>query len=38
MAKVKLKFGGIEIGEKGERAGFGLAGEVNELRNRGKYI
>jgi hypothetical protein len=38
MAEVRLKFGGIEVGEKGERAGFGLAGEVSELRKRGKYI
>jgi hypothetical protein len=38
MAKVKLKFGGIEIGDKGVRAGFGFAGEVSELRKQGTYI
>ncbi|KAE9364981.1 hypothetical protein N431DRAFT_488253 [Stipitochalara longipes BDJ] len=38
MAKVKLKFGGIVVGEKDLRAGFGLAGEVSELKKWGTYI
>jgi len=38
MAKTKLMFGGIEVGRKGSRAGFGLAGEVSELERRGTYI
>lgn len=38
VANVKLKFGGIEVGEKGVRAGFGFAGEVSELRKRALYV
>jgi len=38
VAEVKLKFGGIDIGEKGIRAGFGVAEKVHELVKGGSYI
>lgn len=35
-SEARLRFGGVDIGKKGERAAFGIADEVTELK-KGKF-
>jgi hypothetical protein len=37
-SRARLRFGGVDIGEKGERAAFGIADEVTELKKGKAYM
>lgn len=37
-SKARLRFGGVDIGKKGERAAFGIAEEVTELKKGKAYV
>jgi hypothetical protein len=37
-SKARLRFGGVDIGKKGERAAFGIADEVTELKKGKAYL